>query len=775
MKQLLPLLLLSASLWGQSRTISGYVREAGSLEPLAGVSVYDNVQKKGTVSNQYGFFSLTLPVGRVAVRTSLVGYMPQILNFTLAKDTSMVIELGVVLLQEVVVKETQDRDRPVGNNKLTIQELKKIPALMGEVDVLRALTFIPGVMGGQEGNTGLYVRGGSPDQNLILLDDATIYSTSHLFGFLSVFNPDAIKSVELYKAGFPARYGGRLSSVIDIAMREGSKEKIKGEVGVGIINSRLTIEGPIQKGKSSFLVSGRFSNVALLTLPNTLAYRTKSSNEYSNYWFYDLNMKFNTQFKDQSQLFLSFYSGKDFFNSAERSRGTPDDITQNNLRWGNHTFTARYLRVLSPKVFSNVTLTRTGFRYDNGLSITSTLNNKVETNALSQVSTIRDWALKFKIDYNVAPNYTLKTGIEGISHQYQPANLTIIRNSVRDTTQTNQTIVAPEVAIFVENNWNVLPNLSVNAGLRATAFRQNTTTYHSLEPRLSLNWAAPRDWVFKLGYARMTQYLHLLSNNAAGLPNDIWVPATDQVPPQRAWQIAGSVGKEFRNGWEVAVETYWKSMNNLIDFKQGASIFNSYETDWQGIIEKQGIGKAYGAEFSLKKNKGDLTGWLSYTYSRSLRQFENINRAAWYPSKFDRPHNVAITASYVLSKRWSWAANWVYSTGNAITLPIGVQKTDARQPNFIYRGRNQERMPDYHRLDLSFNYQKATKKGNLKTWSFGVYNLYNRRNAYYIDFQNNAVVENPGQPNMSFKTLSISVVQQSIFPILPYISYSLKF
>ena len=777
MKQtILFLFVVSVNAMAQQRTISGYVQEAETLEPLTGVSVYDSGLKKGTTTNQFGFFSLTLPAGRVSLRTSLLGYKSQSMVFVLQKDTSLVVELAVTQLQEVVVKETQDRDRPVGNDKFTMQELKKIPAIMGEVDVLRALTFIPGVMGGQEGNTGLYVRGGSPDQNLILLDDATVYNTSHIFGFLSVFNPDAIKSVELYKAGFPARYGGRLSSVIDIAMREGSKDKIKGEFGLGVINSRLTIEGPIKQGKSSFLVSGRFSNIALLNLPNTLAYKTRAANEYSNFWFYDLNAKFNTQFKDKSQLFLSFYTGNDYFNSGERTRGRTEDERKNNLHWGSNTLTLRYLRVLSPKVFSSLTLTRAGFRYDNSVNITSTQNNKLETNSVGQVSTINDLALKLKFDYTISPSYSLKAGLEAIYHRYEPSKIEIVRNSERDTTQPNLPIVAPELAIFAENNWKITPALSLNAGIRATAFRQNAKTYHSLEPRLAANLTLPNDWTFKVGYSRMTQYLHLLTNNSAGLPNDIWVPATDQVPPQRAWQIAGSVGKEFANGMAVSVDAYWKSMTDLIDFKQGTTIFNSFGVGWQGIIEKQGVGKAYGLELSVKKTKGDLTGWFSYTHSRSLRQFENINRGAWYPSKFDRPHNLSITASYALTKKWSFATNWVYSTGNAVTLPIGVQKTDERAPTFIYRGRNQERMPDYHRLDVSLSRQTTTtRKGHLKTWSFGVYNLYNRRNAYYIDFSTNVTVENPGQPNMRFVTGSISVVQQSLFPILPYVSYSLKF
>ena len=760
---------LSISYCFGQNSVVGIVQDSTTGEAIIGCPVYAPASKIGTTTNQYGFFSLQIPGNKVLLRLSHVGYTSDTILVTFHKDTTLIFALKPQTLQEVTIRNDNQESSPVGALSLPVARLKAIPMLLGEQDLLKALATTPGISTGQEGSAGLYVRGGTPDQNLILLDEAPVYNVAHLFGFLSVFNPDALKNVDVYKAGFPARYGGRLSSVIDVTMRDGNNQHKQGEWGIGLINSRFLIEGPLKKNKTSYLFSARTTNIGIFTLPQRLFVKLGREQMYNSYWLYDLNAKFNHRFDAKNQLFFSVYSGYDFYRSEESDRQYKE---QTKLNWGNLTSTLRYSRIFSPKLFGRAVFTYSRFVYNFNTSNTVPIgsSNEAITTSDNSQSSVRDWSVKLGFDYVQSPKYTIRTGLEATNHRYNPNRNQQIAGNVPPVTNDN-VIAANEYALYVENEYKPTEWLILNGGLRTTAFEVLNKTYHSFEPRLSANFLFQNDWSLKVGYSLMQQYLHLLTNNGIGFSNDIWVPATDKVPPQRSYQTAIEFSKNWpKRSIELSVAGYYKTMTNLIDYRQGSSILGGFEQDWQNLIETGGIGRAYGAEFFLNKKQGKLTGWVSYTLSWSERQLANINNGNWYPFKYDRRHNFTVTANYKLTKKWSAAANWTYQTGHAVTLPKAAMADVFGRPMYIYGGRNQFRMPDYHRLDLSFTKTYLRKNNKEAGWSFGLYNAYNRQNPYLLDLKTLVKSEN-GKPTPD----RIEIRQLSLIPVLPYISHNRKF
>jgi hypothetical protein len=773
--------LLPTSLSAQ--TVSGYVTDSLTGEALIGASIYESLSRKGVVTNKYGFYSLSLSGKELRFNASYIGYKSASFNFQIAQDTLVNIRLSPVIrsLSEVTVtdKAVQQQEVPLGLVSIPVERLKSIPVLLGEPDIIKALALTPGVSIGLEGTSGLLVRGGSQDQNLILLDEATVYNVSHLFGLVSAINPDAIKKADLYKAGFPARYGGRLSSVLDVTMKEGNNQAKKGEWSIGLLSSRFLLEGPLTRklrNRTSYLFSARAFYLGLFTLPSYIAYRVGRENYFVTYWMYDANFKLNHRFNDGSQLFLSFYQGNDFYKAGEGDSGQRSTF---GLNWGNTTGTVRYVRPLSSRLFFRSVLTHSIYRY--GIAIESfnvTDNKQTKDTFFSSRPGVQDWTLKTGFDYFPSTSHQVRFGAEGTYHRYQPA---YIRTSYTVNEETLRNINAPvlanEGAFFVEDEVSVRPWLKTNLGLRSVLFNVENKNYFSVEPRLAANILLPRDFALKGAYSQMRQFIHLLVNSGIGLPNDIWVPATASVPPQYSRQVAFGVSKTLpASNLELSIEAYHKTMTNLIDYKDGVNYLTNFNETWQETIVKNGIGEAYGLELFVNKTQGRFNGWLAYTLAWNNRRFSEINTGKWYPAPFDRRHNIALTGSFAITPRVNVSANWVFQSGSPVTVPIAVREDFERGfPVFIYRDRNNFRMPAYHRLDLSFTFAHTTRKGKQAFWAVGVYNLYNRANPFYVDVQRRIVKQDMQDFHAPIIGTNNSLRMGSFLPILPFFSYTKKF
>lgn len=775
---LLPLcILLVGNLHAQRHTISGYVEDAKTGERLPGVSVLKTESRQGTTTNTYGFYSLTLPEGQHTISFQSMGYATVSLSLTLKKDTVINIPLEdeVTVLGEVQVSATRSQAEKVemSSVELTAKQIKQVPAFLGEVDVLRVLQLLPGVQSGNEGTTGIYVRGGSPDQNLILLDGVPVYNASHLFGFFSVFNADAIKSVNLVKGGFPARYGGRLSSVIDISMKEGNMREFHGEGSLGLIASRLTLEGPIVKDKTSFMVSGRRTYIDVLAAP------FMPEEERGGYYFYDLNAKINHKFSDKDRLYLSFYGGRDKF-FAEQDDEFFDGSSGSRLRirnrfdlgWGNATAALRWNHLFSPKLFMNLTATYSRYQFDVQYLQEEMRNNQREFIGFRYLSNIEDYALKADFDYLPAPDHHIRFGSHTIFHTFRPGVL----QSDNQTAQINfDTIInlsnivnAVENFFYVEDEWAINYRWRVNAGLHYSQYFVNDAFYHSLQPRISGRFLISDRLSAKASYATMQQYIHLLSNTGIGLPTDLWVSSTDRVPPQWSQQFAaGLAWSPSSEAFDLSVEGYYKDMTGLIEYKQGAS-FSSI-SDWQNNVEIGGRGWSYGAEVLLQRQKGNTTGWIGYTLSWTFRQFDAFNNGNPYPFRFDRRHDLSVVLNQKLGKKFDVGAVFVYGTGIATNIPIATYYGGASSfwglggSNVEYFGdRNSFRYPAYMRLDFSANYTYKTSWGE-STWNLSVFNALNRLNPFFLYID---------QPRFDQDKV---VKQVSLFPIIPTLSYLFKF
>jgi hypothetical protein len=775
MKQCWLLILLSSGLQAQTISLSGYVREKGSRENLIGVSVGVVGSSNGTTTNAYGFYSLRLPANQaVNVRFSALGYATEEKTFTLSQSLQQEILLSAKAqeLEEVMISGQIEANQAPQMSviRLPVSQIKQIPALLGEKDIIKALQLLPGVQKGTEGSTALYVRGGGPDQNLILLDEAQVYNANHLFGFFSVFNGDAIKNVDFWKGGFPARYGGRLSSVIDLQMKEGGKDRLRGEGGIGLLSSRLTLDGPLKKGKSSFLVSGRRTYLDLITMP------LMSKELKTGYSFYDLNAKLNFDLGTKDKLYVSGYFGNDALRIKEQVERTSSTITTNSgLGWGNATGTLRWNHLFNQKLFLNTTLAVTDFRFRlfDDFELIRKDGGANRSTFTEFTSSIRDYTLKADFDYFPNNSHQFKFGALVTNHRFKPRAYTKENRESNTGDSDNQLFSNQEFAAYAEDNYTH-QKFSVNAGIRLSGMTTRARTYLFAEPRLTAGYSLPQNWVLKASYSRTNQFVHLLTNTGTGLSTDLWVPATERVPPQQADQLAIGITKAFpKAGLNVTIESYRKWMRGIVAYKEGATFLSFDEgakpLQWEDNVTT-GRGWSYGTEVLLQKNKGRLTGWVGYTLSWTVHQFDSLNNSKRFYPRYDRRHDFSLVASYKLSPKITLSANWVYATGNALTVPQGFYFTQAGLGQTFpersdYLGsRNSFRAEAYHRLDVAVQFHKKKRWGE-RTWEVGLYNAYSRQNPlyYYLKTENS--------PQGQRTTLA----KRSLFPVIPSVTYNFKF
>jgi outer membrane receptor for ferrienterochelin and colicin len=766
-------LLCSIYLFSQKTySISGYVTDKRTGETLIGSNIIDgNDPNNGASTNTYGFYSLKVNEGNVVIIASYLGYTAEGKQFTITSDTTINFTLveGVTIDEVVISADKEQARRNVESTQMGIiglpmETIKKLPVLFGEVDVLKSLQLLPGVMSGGEGSAGFYVRGGGPDQNLLLLDEALVYNSGHLLGFFSVFNGDAIKNTTLIKGGMPANYGGRLSSVVDIQMKEGNNKKFQAEGGVGIISSRLTIEGPIQKEKASFMLSGR--RTYALDLMQSFIDKTNFAG--TNYYFYDLNTKINYKLSEKDRLYLSGYFGRDVLIFKQPKR----DFFFT-LPYGNSTGTLRWNHLFSNKLFLNTSLIYNDYKFE--------FNGGQENFTFKLFSGVKDYNAKFDFDYFYSNKHNLKFGASYIYHKLTPNTASAQNGDVNFNTDFLPKY-GQESGIYFLDDIKFNNRFSLNLGLRYALFSQLgpykstvdgknfddfdiVKTYDGWEPRVSFKYGLGDNTSIKGGVSVANQFIHLVSNSASTLPTDVWVPSTERVSPQNAVQYALGAFKNFKDDtYETSLEVYYKDLKNQIDYA------DDYVNDVTKELEQSfvfGKGRAYGAELFLKKAKGRLNGWIGYTLSRTERSFDKIEDGRWYPAVYDRTHDVSIVTNYKLNKKIDLGAIFIYGSGRLYTPTNGFFFVEQKL-NLFYGPRNSERLPDYHRLDLSVNYtpNPDSKKKWRGDWNFSVYNVYNRKNPFFINFETKS----------DFQT-GVTTIQGSkitIFPIIPSITYNFK-
>lgn len=766
-------------------TISGYITETGSGENLLGVSIYVPELKLGTVSNDYGFFSLTLPEGKHQVYISYIGYATQIKEIDLRKDLNLDIALALEAesLEEVVVtadeKVKESKVTQMSTVRLNPLDVQDVPAFLGEKDVLKTLQLLPGIQGGSEGSSGFFVRGGTPDQNLIVLDDAVVYNSNHLFGFFSVFNGDAIKSVEAFKGGFPARFGGRLSSVIKIDMKDGNKEKLSGKVNIGLISSSLLLEGPINKGKTSFILSGRRTYADVLAQPFLNEEEGKGG-----YYFADLNFKIHHIFSPKDKLYWSNYYGRDKFYSNFKDEFTDEKVR---LGWGNITSTLRWNHQFNNKLFSNTSLIFSNYEFKITDEYTDTFENRTEDYSFSTSSGINDYTLKTDFDYFPNSKHSIKFGAQATRHNFTPQRV-LIQDDFSGDVDSKQELNSFEGAVYVEDDWKLTDKLRISPGLRLSYFKVGNKNYINPETRLALAYNLKPDLAFKASYTQMNQYIHLLSSSGIGLPTDLWVSSTDQVKPQTSQQFAIGVAKDFFDkDYSLTFEGYYKKLDDVIAYKEGASFlaFDDLESgkdlNWEDNITA-GQGWAYGGELLFRKQTGKLTGWLGYTLSWSERQFDELNLGNKFFDRYDRRHDISVVGIYKPHERITLSGTWVLSTGNNYTLP-NLQRLDtpsgfpiAGQGNFFgsetefATARNNFRGETSHRLDLGIQFHKKLKKSRERTWGFSLYNAYARQNPFIYTLEDSDF--DFDDPNATVET---QLVRTSVLMLIPSFNYTFKF
>lgn len=770
-------------------TISGYIRDKENTEALIAATVYDQASKSGSSSNNFGFYSLTLPQGKVELVFSYVGYSPRSIHFTLSKDTVIHMDLKAgTVLEEAVVSSRRagqiQEQTQMSSVNIPVSQIKSLPMFLGEVDIMKVFQLMPGVQSGGEGSSGLYVRGGGPDQNLILLDGVPVYNSSHLFGFFSVFNADAINNVELLKGGFPARYGGRTASVIDIQMKEGNNKEFHGEGSVGLIAAKLTLEGPIWKDKTSFIISGRRTYADLFTQPIIDKINEGADNKINSaYYFYDLTAKINHRFSSKDRIFLSAYMGDDKFRLRDLYTSPYSDSgyeSTSGLKWGNITSALRWNHVFTNRLFGNTTLTYSRFRFKTTHGYNEHYEHKGPGSSsayhLDYNSSIEDFSGKIAFDFLPTPSHHIRFGLSGIRHLFEPGVTSFSETSNEvDTVMGATKVYAGEFDAYFEDDYEISKSLKVNVGLHWSGFSVQNRFYHYFQPRLAARYLLDDKTALKASYSRMAQYVQLLTNSGVSLPTDLWVPTTERLKPQVSHQIAAGISKNLHKKYELSAEAYYKTMTNVLEYREGATYFD-LDGNWENKV-LQGDGKSYGLELYAEKKEGKLTGWAGYTLSWSNRTFELLNNGKEFPYKYDRRHDVSLVAIYKPSKRVEMSGTWVFGTGNAITIPTAT--FDAQNPYVpvptefegkAYGARNDYRMASYHRLDLNISLIKQTRWGESR-WSFGVYNVYCRKNPYYID------VETIGQqnPNTGQWERQSTFTQYSLFPIIPSISYHFKF
>lgn len=784
---LLIAIVFAAKVTAQKITISGYVTDAETGEQLIGAVVFDKFSQSGTSTNNYGFYSITINADSAMLTASYVGFKPT--EKTVSKTSSVNFELSTYTdLKEVEVKANRQaiqRESQMSTVVIPVTQIKSIPALLGEVDVIKIIQLLPGVQKGTEGSSGIYVRGGGPDQNLILLDGVPVYNVNHLFGFFSVFNGDAINNVQLIKGGFPAYYGGRLSSVIDISMKEGNLNNYNIEGGIGLLASRLTVEGPLKKNKGSFIVSGRRTYLDLLMRP--IVKRLTDGQADLGYYFYDLNAKLNWKFSDKDRLYASIYTGQDVFKGITKDSYEDAESKSNSglnfgLNWGNVTTAIRWNHVVSPKIFHNLLATYSRYRFNINASFYSkyidkqdaTQNSNFET-GINYTSGIDDVALRSDFDFTPNAKHYIKYGVNVIYHIFSPgatAYSSKINNiSPFDTSIGNKKIQAGEFAAYIQDDWEILPRWKANFGLHLSAFTVQKKFYGSIQPRFSTRVLIIPQLSVKGSFCMMTQYLHLLTNSGVGLPTDLWLPVTARIKPQQAYQGAIGLAYTLKEQYEFSVEGYYKRMWNVSDYKNGANFINSAD-DWENKLT-QGRGWSYGTEFLIQKKEGKLTGWIGYTLNWTQRQFADRNYGRPFYYKYDRRHDLSLVIIYDINKNWRVSGTFIYATGNALTLPTEKYATlvDAYYPTTFFGSVVQNfdkvsnfRVPDYHRLDLGINYSPDLDFKGLKLdFNLSIYNVYSRLNPFFAYLGQSEKDQN--------KTVLKKV---SLFPIIPLLTINFK-
>jgi len=774
-----------------TQTISGYVQDYTTGEKLIGATVYSPVQRVGTTTNQFGFFSLTLPRDTVSLLVSYIGYKPGRLPVRKSQTDPVIVPLQsqnslpeVVILTDTLRQ--QQEQAPLSKLNMSQADMKAMPRLLGEADMMRAIGALPGVSGGLEGGGGLNVRGGSPDQNLVLLDGTPIFSVSHLFGIFSVFNPDIVKSADFYKGAFPARYGGRLSSVVDIALKDGDMQQYHGEAAIGLIAAKAMVEGPIKKGKTSFVVSGRRSHLDALLNDLKLNGEAEEPDNKAYVYFYDANLKVNHIFSEKDRLYLSGYVGQDMLKVTYRegrkgdTAGTSTYYADSRSRfvWGNYTGTLRWNHVFSPKLFANITSTYSQYHFSTEYNYDYNPLNTADTSIAygKYYSSITDIVGRADFEYRPKPNHTIKFGAGAITHIFNPG-VSLFEDAgggqpALDTTYNDGASTGQEILLYAEDEWKASQSLWINAGVHASSFLVDGRFYHSVQPRLGARYLLPHKWVVKASYTHMTQYLHLLTNSTINSPTDLWVPSTGKVQPMFSRQGSVGIAKSSRHRmYTMSLELYYKTMDHVIEYNEPVSPFSGAGTHWDELVAI-GKGRSYGGEIMLEKKKGTTRGWIGYTLAWSNRTFPTVNGGKPFPYKYDRRHDIEAVLTQRLGKRWELSATWEFTTGLPLTLPTasfeGIGDASpfdppGKDPIIDHIGdRNKYRTSSMHRLDISATYSKK-KKLWTKSWTFSLYNAYNQRNpySYYM------VTDTEKQERY--------LAEVSILPILPSVTYAIKF
>lgn len=773
---ILLLLLFSSGVFAEKVSLSGYLKDESNGEALIGATVYVPELEIGVVTNSYGFYSLTMPTGEYTVQVSYIGYETQTQKVTMDKNQSLTIKLeeAAAMIDEVFVtseaKNKNVESVTMSMEKVSVKTIKKLPAFMGEVDVIKSIQLLPGIQSGGEGSSGLYVRGGGPDENLLLLDEAPVYNASHLMGFFSVFNSDAIKDIQVYKGGIPAMYGGKASSVIDIRQKDGNSQELHGSASLGLLSSKLTLEGPIVKDKWTFLASGRRMYVDVVgKMAGIEELETNKLN------FYDLNFKTNYIINDKNRIYCSAYNGEDQFQLG--------DLIY--MHWGNSTATARWNHVFGGRLFANTSLIYSKYNYNLGVPSNT-------TDQFDWSSMIRDWNVKSDFTFFLNPDNQVKFGVNAFYHHFEPGKIEADSGSYFNDMELSH-YNAAEMSVYVSNEQKIGSKIAVQYGLRLTYFQQmgegevreyadpenidedeivSTATYENfdfignpfihLEPRLSLKYSLGATSSVKGSYNRMVQNLHLITNTNAPTPLDIWLPSSKYIKPLIINQVALGYFRNFNdNMFETSIEIYYKDMQNVLDYKEGADLFLNETIETELV---HGSGKSYGLELLAKKQQGKLTGWISYTLAKTTRKVPGVNNDEEYLSSYSRTHDVSLVLSYQINEHWNLSTNFVYASGNPITAPLAKYEVDGYTV-FEYSGRNEYSLPDYNRLDLSATYEWNLDGRINHSLNLSFYNVYMRQNAFSVYFRENE--DNPNQ---------IEAVQLTIIgSIVPSFSYVIKF
>lgn len=771
-------------------TLSGYIEDSQTGERLISATLFVSALNIGAITNEYGFFSLSLPEGIHEYTISYIGYQTFTKEVEVNENQTLTFPLAPsVMLTEVVIYANNEKPlleiETLVDHALPLEDLQSFPSLVGESDLNQVLPLLPGIQSGPDGVGGLHIRGGSKDQNLYLIDGVPVYNPSHALGFLSIFNPSVIKDVRLIKSNFPARYGGRLSSVLDVRTREGNLKKMEAEASIGLLAASLTLEGPLALDKTSFLISGRFSFLDTYLQP--IAHLFKEKNGLSGkggYRFYDLNAKLHHKFSTTDALYLSIYRGSDdFYDNSQFSRKL--DITNSDgsilntesyfnsarsIIWGNTIGALRWNHLFNNKLFSNTTLTFSEYRFDDRYYVNDSLviNGEMQTSSsllVENLSSIRDVALRTDFDYTPTNKQYIRFGGGVTRHEFTPGILQYARGNetIGDgplQALTNDTIQSAEWHAYIEDRITLSPTLVVNIGSRFSLMDVGQREYLDMQPRISAYWKTNSKWMLTASANKMTQFLHLLSSSNIGLTTDLWVPSTAAIRPEESWQVDAGLHYKLNANWNVSWSGYYKWMNHLLNYTEGGNTL----TNWEDNITS-GKGWAYGTEWLLQKQAGKTTGWLAYSLAWTERKFTDINNGRPYPFRFDRRHNVQVAFVYRLKENMELATDWLYGTGLAFSAPEGKYISEQSPfPVFIYDSKNKFRMPAYHRLDISLNirFQKATSQQFLK---IGAYNVYNKRNPLYYAFRNN-----PQPDNLYNKEF----VQVKLLPIIPSVSYTVK-